>query len=260
VNDTTSFEERRPQTLLLRTHHRSIDFVPDAGTASRSRKVVRNLVRIVSSFAIVAISSGALLSVDARGADAATSLTEPSSSPVAVPADGAGKPMAITVKATGFTPNESVFIEQCDGKPAAAPDWQAALDCDLGSAPAAAIVGADGSVTFLRTDRNHAFTPFAGPSPELLFNCLSANAASPKNAVHDFRNCQLRVSTNNTTETADQQFATLTLPTGPGAAAGSADSGGDDFPIVLVVRFGTVIVAGLAIFLVRRRRAQRSAA
>jgi hypothetical protein len=243
VNDTTSFEELRSQTLLPRTHHRSINFV-----------------RILSSLVIVAVGPGVLLAVDARAATAATSITKPSTSPVAVPADNTGKPVAITVEATGFTPNESVYVEQCDGKAPTAPDWQAPLDCDLGSVPAAAIARDDGSVTFLATDPNHAFTPFAGPSPQLLFNCLAPKAASTKNAVRSYRNCQLRVSSNNTTETADQQFLTLTLPDGPGSGGAAPGDSGSDFPSVIVIGIGTLVVVGFAIFLLQRRRAGRGAA
>ena len=215
-----------------------------------------NLVRAVSSLVLVTLGVGLALLADTIPAGAGTRITEPSSSSLAVPADDAGKPIAITVKATGFTPNESVFIEQCNGKAATDPGWQAALDCDLGSAPAPAIADSEGSVTFLRTDPNHAFTPFAGPSPQLLFNCLAPGAPSPKNAVPDFRNCQVRVSTNNTTLTADQQFFTLTMPSGPGT--GASDGSGADFPIVIALAIGAAVAVGLTVFLVRRGRAART--
>jgi hypothetical protein len=49
-------------------------------------------------------------------------------------------------------------------------------------------------------------------SPQGLFNCLSPSAASPANGLPDFKNCQLRVSTNNSAATADQVFLNLQLP------------------------------------------------
>ena len=71
-------------------------------------------------------------------------------------------------------------------------------DCDFGSAPAAAIADTDGTVTFSATDPNHAFHPFVGASPQELFNCLPPGAASLNNGLTDYRDCQVRVSTNNT--------------------------------------------------------------
>jgi hypothetical protein len=239
--------------LRARAHHRSIDLVNPSPVESVLKLPTRTLARAFSITLIITLGVGLTLLVDIVGAGAATRITEPSSSSLTVPADSAGKPVAITVTATGFTPNESVFIEQCNGKAATDPGWQAALDCDLGSAPAPAIADSEGSVTFLPTDRNHAFTPFAGPSPQLLFNCLAPGAPSPKNAVDDFRNCQVRVSTNNTALTADQQFFTVTLPSGAGT--GADDDGGSTFPSVVVLVAGGAVVVALAVFLVRRRRA-----
>jgi hypothetical protein len=66
--------------------------------------------------------------------------------------------------------------------------------------------------TFTKDDPNFGFTPFKGESPGGLFNCLSLHDASPNNGVPDFRNCTLRVSTNNAAVTGDQVFLNLLLP------------------------------------------------
>ena len=87
-----------------------------------------------------------------------------------------------------------------------------AVDCDFGSAPAAAIADTAGTVTFTATDPNHALQPFVGASPQGLFNCLPPGGASPKNDLTDFRDCQVRVSSNNTRSTSDQVFVHLRLP------------------------------------------------
>lgn len=165
----------------------------------------------------------ALAAMGPSTAFAATGLTEPPRSPVVVTVDGSGKPAAFKVVAKGFEPYQSVFIEQCNGRPPSADHWQATVDCDLGSAPAPAIAGTDGVVTFLPTDPNHAFHPFVGASPQGLFNCLSPKGASPSNGMPDFRDCQIRVSSSNTAGTDDQVLLSLTLPA-VSAAAGGAPS------------------------------------
>jgi hypothetical protein len=76
------------------------------------------------------------------------------------------------------------------------------------------IADGSGNVVFQPDDANHAFTPFRGESPQSLFNCLAPDqpALSTVNGLPDFRNCQVRLSTSDTTVTSDQQFFDLTLP------------------------------------------------
>ena len=50
-----------------------------------------------------------------------------------------------------------------------------------------------------------------------MFNCLSLHDPSPNDGVPDFRNCTVRVSTNNAAVTGDQVFLNILLPDG-GAA------------------------------------------
>jgi hypothetical protein len=155
----------------------------------------------------------------------ATGITEPTQRPVVVTVDTNGHAASFKVVAKGFEPYQSVFIEQCDGRPPSADHWTPTIDCDLGSAPAPAVAGTDGVATFLPTDPNHAFHPFVGASPQGLFNCLSARGKSPGNGMPDFRDCQIRVSTSNTAGTEDQVFLTLDLPVLPDAPAGATASG-----------------------------------
>jgi hypothetical protein len=131
-----------------------------------------------------------------------------------VPGDASGNPVAFTIVATGYTPGSLVSVEQCDGVATSAAHWSPTTDCDLGSSPSPALVDGTGKATFLSTDPNHAFTPFKGESPQTIFNCLSPNgpALSPSNGLTDYRNCKIRVSTSNTSITADQSFLNIQLP------------------------------------------------
>jgi len=168
---------------------------------------VRAIVRVFIG-SVVALCA---LTVATPTAFAATTITEPSGLvTVGVAADG--YPAPVTVSAKGFDPYESVFVEQCNGRTPEDDNWSAQVDCDPGSAPAAAIADANGVATFSATDRNHAFRPFVGPSPQGSFNCLGPSAPEPNNHVDSFRNCQIRVSSTNSQSTADQAFVRLKLP------------------------------------------------
>jgi hypothetical protein len=130
----------------------------------------------------------------------AATIVQPAARPFVVPADTRGRPLPFTIVAAGFQPGRAVLVEQCDGKSPSAPSWSPTLNCDLGSSPAAVIAGSDGRAVFDAHDHNHAFTPFVGESPEALFSCGSPGT------------CTVRVSTNNSTATADQVFFPIALP------------------------------------------------
>jgi hypothetical protein len=155
----------------------------------------------------------------AAGPANAGTITAPSGNPFTVPGDAGGNPQAFTISATGFTAGTNVFVEQCDGTPPSAIGWSPTANCDLVSSPAPVIADGSGNVSFAAADPNHSFLPFKGISPQGIFNCLAPAQASPNNGLPDFDNCQVRVSSNNTTATADQVFLTMTLP---GAAVGVA--------------------------------------
>lgn len=180
------------------------------------RAFVRAVVLTAGVVGAVVLTAGPVM---------ATSISDPSGDVVVVTVKD-GKAGPFTVVAKGFEPNQSVYIEQCNGRTPADDGWEPAVDCDFGSAPAAAIADTAGVVTFSATDPNHALQPFVGASPQGLFNCLPPSGASPKNDLADFRDCQVRVSSNNTRSTSDQVFVHLRLPVLPAAApAGQSGSG-----------------------------------
>jgi hypothetical protein len=143
----------------------------------------------------------------------ASQIVQPSPSPVVVPVAPTGSPAAITVVAVGFTAGSLVYVEQCDGVATTTAQWSPTVHCDLGSSPSAAIADSRGLATFSSTDRNRAFRPFAGESPQSLFNCLAPSQAAPTNGLPNFTNCTLRVSTSNTAVTTDQTFIPVVLTT-----------------------------------------------
>jgi hypothetical protein len=142
----------------------------------------------------------------------AGTIVEPTARPFVVPADTRGHPLPFTIVAAGFPPGRQVFVEQCDGTSPNVPTWSPTLNCDLGSSPAPVIAGSDGRATFDAHDHNRAFTPFVGESPEALFSCGSPGT------------CTVRVSTNNSTATADQVFFAIALPRATTAAPGAPGS------------------------------------
>jgi len=182
-------------------------------------------MRRMSRRAIVVIVVSAVILVGAGVAFAGT-ITQPTGNPFVVPGDASGNPLAFTIVGSGFTAGQQVFVEQCDGISPTAPGWDVNFDCDPGQTTAAAIANGSGVATFSATDPNHAFAPFKGEGPSSLFNCLSPNqpAIGPSNGLADFRNCRIRVSSNNTTATSDQAFLQIQLPDAPVATTTTTSS------------------------------------
>jgi hypothetical protein len=169
-----------------------------------------NLRRVAYLGAAVVVLAGVFVLL-AVGAGAAT-ITQPKG-PYAVAADSKGNPAAFVVVASGFPAGANIYAEQCDGNPPTTPQWSPTINCDLGSAPPPAIADGNGLATF---DGQSMFQPVAGVSPQHLFNCIASGTTPPKNRLKTYTNCQLRVSSNNSTSTPDQTFITLVLP-GPNA-------------------------------------------
>ena len=138
------------------------------------RRVVLPVVVIVLLLAYGAHSAGA------------TEIMTPSSNPFTVRADASGRPTPFTIEATGFEPGTHVYVEQCDGTSPDGLQWSPTIDCDLGTSPAAAVAGSDGSVVFDASDPNLSFHPFRGESPEGLFNCLGVDQAPLNNGLLKF--------------------------------------------------------------------------
>jgi hypothetical protein len=168
---------------------------------------------LVRTLARAAAIVGALVALTATATPAfAGTITQPSSNPFVVPADAAGNPLPFTVQASGFDPNSNVYVEQCDGVSPATPGWDPTLDCDLGTSPAPSTADGSGNVTFSSNDLNHSFHPFKGQSPQGLFDCLASQDPPSVTGNPSYTNCQVRVSSNNTTGTSDQVFFTMQLP------------------------------------------------
>jgi hypothetical protein len=190
----------------------------------------------------------------------AGTFTTPSGSsgrPFVVPADAQGNPIPFRITGSGWGQRHQVWIEQCDGLSPTAPNWSVTADCDITSSPAAAVSNAGGEVSFPAGDHNYAFPVFKGPSPQNLFNCLSPQQKDPHNGLPDFRNCKVRMSTNNSSVTSDQTFLPITLPEGPlpGPTRDPSKSGGSGATPWLI-GVGAVIGAALlgGFFVSRRHR------
>lgn len=161
----------------------------------------------------VAVAAGAVLALSSIATPAfASTVSTPSGNPIVVPADSSGNPRAITVTASGFQPDDSVFIEQCDGTPTTTFGWDPTVNCDLGTSPAPVVADSNGSVTFSALSAAHRFTPFKGTSPQGQFDCRAPQDPASAAGQPSFTNCQVRLSTNNSTVTGDQTFFTLSLP------------------------------------------------
>src|ERR1700730_6695783 len=139
-------------------------------------------MRRISRRAVAALVAASVLVVMAGIAFAGT-ITQPNTNPFPVPGDAAGNPQPFTVVATGYPPGSQVSVEQCDGTPPTAVGWTPTLNCDLGTAPAAATADAGGTVTFDKNDPNFAFRPFKGESPQSLFNCVAPGEPDPGNSL-----------------------------------------------------------------------------
>jgi hypothetical protein len=162
----------------------------------------------------VTAAAAVTLGVLPGAASATVQIPGPPISPFKVPSNALGQPVPFTIQANGFAPGALVFLEVCDGTPSTAVGWNPNINCDLGTAPAAVAANASGVALFPAGDPNKQFKPFRGASPQGMFNCLNALDPSPNNSLPDFMNCQVRISTNNTASTSDQQFFTMQLPTG----------------------------------------------
>ena len=136
----------------------------------------------------------------------------------------------LTVTASGFTPGQQVFVEQCDGVPTTASGWDPTINCDSASSPSPLPADSSGSVTFDAASANHKFIPFRGTSPQGNFNCLAPADPPSTNGLLDYTNCRIRVSSNNAASTSDQRFFGLTVPAGvpdaPTIGTASETSGG----------------------------------
>jgi len=217
---------------------------------------IRIVTRTLVACAAVALS----FVLSATVAGAVPAITEPSGAPFAVGMDAQGKPVAFTIAVSGFPAGSLVYVEQCDPRPPTSLNWLPTRDCDIGSSPAAAIVGRDGTARFPAHDVNYGFQVFAGLSPEGLFSCLGPNAPSLHNGLPEYRSCQIRVSSNNNQPTTDQVFLPIVFAPSPSAvptttaAAPSSHSSSGSAALIVGIPVALVAIAGVVTVEVRRRR------
>jgi hypothetical protein len=172
-------------------------------------------LRKVSRRGVAAAITGAVL-IGTASVAFATQITQPSTSPYAVPGDVTatiGTPQAVDVVATGFIPGQNVFIEQCDGKDPADPTWSVSIDCDFGLAPSAAIATDTGEADFVGAGNN--FVAFKNGKTEAQnkFNCIGHDDPPTNNGKTDWTTCRIRVDVNPSgPPTGEQAFLPITLP------------------------------------------------
>lgn len=199
---------------------------------------------------VLASLGGAAVGVVLMAAPAfAGSITSPSSNPYTVPGDATGTPQSFTVSASGFTAGQQVYIEQCDGVAPSTSGWNPTEHCDLGTSPSAVIADSSGNVSFPANNANFGFTPFKGLSPQGLFTCGSPTDTNPNDGLPFYKNCQVRVSTSNTSVTSDQTFFTITLPDAETPPPSTPEA-----PYAVLLPLGAAATAGGAFLYLRKRR------
>jgi hypothetical protein len=170
------------------------------------------MLRSKARVAVIGASIGIVLCAAPASAGTFSSPTGNSNKPFQVPADNKGNPVSFTVAGTGWQPHTQVWIEQCDGVPPTSPTWNPNTDCDPATSPAGAVADAKGNVSFPVTNHNWAFPVFRGGSPQSMFNCLSPHERDLGNHLTSYRNCQVRMSSNDSAVTTDQTFLPIVLP------------------------------------------------
>jgi hypothetical protein len=197
---------------------------------------------------------GAVIGVMVLALPAFATFTTPNTNPFTLSVDGSGNPLPFDVVVSGYPttlPKPNIFEEICDGTPSTAQGWDPTINCDAGTAGSSTQPDASGNVSFPASDPNKHVNPFRGESPSGLFNCIHTGDTPPANGLPTFDNCQLRVSSNNTASTSDQQFLTMTLP-------GSSPVT-PEVPYAVLLPLGAIAVGG-GYFLIRRRRAAHASA
>ncbi len=170
-------------------------------------------VRTITRWGLVAGIIGVMV-LGATSSAFATQITQPSTSPFAIPGDISatlGNPQPVDVTATGFTPGENVFIEQCDGVDPSSQTWSVSIDCDFGFSPGPVVADDSGTASF--TGDNNNFQAFKdGRDAQNKFNCIGPQDRDPGNHLKTYTTCRIRVSSNPSTVTGDQAFLSITLP------------------------------------------------
>ncbi len=196
-----------------------------------------------------------------------------------LPADAKGNPLPPDVVSTNFPPNNSIFIEVCDGKSPSAQGYDVTIDCDNTTSPTQIqSQGLTYQEMFKTSNHNEEVLPFRGMGGSDVFNCLAPEDVKPgtKPSASDgsvtpigdttkngnpidtgqpsWNNCKVKVSSNNASNTADQSFITFSLantPAGPPPSTPEA-------PLAVILPLGAagLFAGGFAIN--RRRRSNHA--
>ena len=161
------------------------------------------------------VSVGAAIGLSVVVANAGASGGPPSTQTMLnVTADANGQTLPVRVAGSGFTPGALVYIEQCDGTAPTAVGWSPTSNCDLGSSNAPALADSEWARRLPAGRREPRVRSLQGRESAIVVQLLVPQPAGAGRGqgLPDFRNCQARLSTSNTTATSDQQFFDLTLP------------------------------------------------
>jgi hypothetical protein len=225
----------------------------------------------------VATLSASMVALSATSASAA--IVEPASGSYTVQLDAKGDPIPFTIEASGYAPDEPVYLEICDGVPATKAGWSPTVDCDGTTSGAAVAANGKGIATFAAGGQSEVLL-FRGASPTRSFNCVAPadivrlappasgmgnvdlsprqsyppagdsgyNADEPKplaadRALPSWDDCQVRIASTNEEATTDQQFVTLRLG-GRALPASKAAGRSMSPPYVVVPVAAAVVIAG----------------
>jgi hypothetical protein len=179
------------------------------------------------------VALGALIFAGAASADppppaiSSPNLTAPV---LQIAGDTSGRPLPTQLVGDNFPATTQIFAEICDGNPSTVFGWSPTTNCDLASSGSPESTDGSGHVVFPTTDVSQQPKPFLGLSPQALFNCLAPNdpivmtpgfvngQSDPNNFQPDWDNCQIRLSTSNTTTPVPQAMVTMQLPNIPASA------------------------------------------
>src|SRR5262249_15915479 len=160
--------------------------------------------------------------------------------------------MQFTIKVSGFRPNQTISVEQCDGKPVTDPSFGVTQDCDTATIPTQANAYAKGVVTFPANDPNYGFQPVRGTSPQHFFNCLGPGDGKPTNGLPTYSVCQVRVASEYVKRTTDEVFFPIDFggkaANVSGASGGSSSSSSDSWILIVVIVLGAAaLVIGVVV-------------
>jgi hypothetical protein len=259
--------------------------------AAMAKRIRRMGMAAAKVGVISAAAAGTVAFVGAPPASAA--ILKPASRPYVVALNAKGDPEPFTIRASGYEPQEPVYLEICDGGPATEAGWSPTVDCDGTTSGAAVAANGQGVATFAVGGQSEVLL-FRGASPTRSFNCLAPadinraatpkagmgnvvpsahrtyppaddagyNAGEPKPlaadpAIPSWDDCQVRIASTDEVATTDQQFVGITLGGALLSATVTKKSTSSLSPAVVVpIGVAAVILGGGLVYSRRRRHAR----